>query len=310
MISQIKVIPGHIPALTWVSILLQKLLQTNCMRKLLVNKTRQTDYLFNSAYLELLGERKSLVIFLFHVIFRDENEARANIVQPPQGITLEHFSQFIEYYQSHNYVFVSPDDILDGLDSSRNYALITFDDGYAGVYEHGLRILMEYEYPSTIYLTTDAIGGSSARNSSEFPGLYPGERMLTWPQVRELSRNGFTPGGHMKQHLDITTCNPDAATEQLVGSKAEIEQRIGVPCASFAYPWGRYDTRSKKLVAGAGYRNAVTAIHGPVRPHEDLFAIPRIDIRRDYSRSDFEASLRGDWDFLGWYQQLRRKVYG
>jgi len=131
------------------------------MKTAVVNKIRQTDYLFNSAYLNLWGEKKSLIIFLFHVIFRDENEGRSNTVEPPQGMTLRHFCQFVEYYQDHYYTFISPDDILNGLDSNKNYALITFDDGYYNN-QYVLPVLKQYKIPALFFISTDYVKNNKA----------------------------------------------------------------------------------------------------------------------------------------------------
>lgn len=126
------------------------------MKTAIVNKIRETDYLFNSVYLKLFGERKSLIIFLFHAIFRNARECCSNIIQPLQGISLDHFRQCIEYYLSHDYIFVSPDDILKGLDSNQNYALITFDDGYYNN-QHVLPILKQYKIPALFLISTEFV---------------------------------------------------------------------------------------------------------------------------------------------------------
>jgi len=122
----------------------------------LTNKIRQVDYLFNSVYLKSFGEKKSLIIFLFHVLFRDENESCLNAVQPAQGMLLRHFRQFIEYYQRQNYIFISPDDILKGLEDNKNYALITFDDGYYNN-QYALPILKQYKVPALFFISTDYV---------------------------------------------------------------------------------------------------------------------------------------------------------
>lgn len=122
----------------------------------LTNKIRQVDYLFNSVYLKSFGEKKSLIIFLFHVLFRNENESCLNAVQPAQGMLLRHFRQFIEYYQRQDYIFISPDDILKGLDDDKNYALITFDDGYYNN-QYALPILKQYKIPALFFISTDYV---------------------------------------------------------------------------------------------------------------------------------------------------------
>ena len=61
----------------------------------------------------------------------------------------------------------------------------------------------------------------------------------------------------------------------------------------------------RSAVQAAGYRYAAAAVHGAVRTGFDRYAIPRINVQRDYSIADFAAIVRGDWDFLGWWQQLQ-----
>lgn len=131
------------------------------MKTLLANKIRQIDYYFNNAYLRLVGEKKSLIIFLFHVLFRDEKEKQLNIIHPRQGITLSNFQKFIDYYSANDYIFVSPEDILKGLDDGRNYAMITFDDGYYNNI-HSLPILNKYRIPALFFISTDCVTNNKA----------------------------------------------------------------------------------------------------------------------------------------------------
>jgi len=126
------------------------------VKPFLLNKIRHIDYLLSSTCLKLFEEKKSLVIFLFHVLFQDERECHLNAVQPAQGITLRHFRQFIEYYLRHEYTFISPDDVLKGLDDNRNYALITFDDGYYNN-QRALPILKQYKIPALFFISTDYV---------------------------------------------------------------------------------------------------------------------------------------------------------
>jgi len=94
--------------------------------------------------------------FLFHALFNDEKEINSNLVNPRQVITVQKFRNFIEYFMNHDYVFISPNDILKGLKSYKKYALITFDDGYFNN-KHALPILEEYNIPAVFFVSTDHI---------------------------------------------------------------------------------------------------------------------------------------------------------
>lgn len=126
------------------------------MKKTMVRMVRKADCLFNSAYLNLAGENKSLIIFLFHALLRNEEEGRLNIIQPFQGITVGSFRKFVEYFLKQDYTFIPPGDILNGLDKNKNFALITFDDGYYNNHL-ALNILRQYKIPAVFFISADCV---------------------------------------------------------------------------------------------------------------------------------------------------------
>ncbi len=228
------------------------------------------------------------------------------------GLTQASFREQMSYLRDHATV-LGLDALLSGSwpdDRTAIKCAITFDDGYASVYQWAFPILHEFGFPATVYLVADAIGDHQPKCSNEFEGLYPDESMLRWTEVREMQRYGLSFGSHLLHHYDLTSLKDEQARNELEGSKKLIEDRTGETCSSFCYPWGKHDRRSVEAVRNAGYSNAVIAIQGRWKKNQelDLFRVPRADVRRDYSVDDFAAVIRGDWDYLGMVQQLRASV--
>jgi peptidoglycan/xylan/chitin deacetylase (PgdA/CDA1 family) len=182
---------------------------------------------------------------------------------------------------------------------------LTFDDGYASLSDTAAGILSAAGMTATVYLNAGLIKEDARRRSDPVAGHYPDETFLSWTDVGRLREHGWTVGSHGLEHLDLTALTPDRVVSELTLSKAIIEGRTGVPCEHFSYTWGRNDASLRSAVRDAGYRYAAAAKHGPVKREFDPFAIPRINIHRDYTIADFAAIVRGDWDFLGWWQRVK-----
>jgi len=115
-----------------------------------------TDHTLSKIHRGILGEKGALLTFLFHSIFKNEKEMSKNHANPQQNITVKKFEEFIKYYLSKGYIFVSPDDIIKGLNKDRRYILITFDDGY---FNNSLilPVLKKYSVPALFFVSTDHV---------------------------------------------------------------------------------------------------------------------------------------------------------
>ncbi len=86
-----------------------------------------------SALLPLTKEKGALLCFLFHSLFESGEEVRSGVLDPQQGFTVEMFRAFLGHFCQQRYSFVSPGQILGGLQPSEKYILLTFDDGYCNI---------------------------------------------------------------------------------------------------------------------------------------------------------------------------------
>jgi len=184
--------------------------------------------------------------------------------------------------------------------------VISFDDGYASVHDHAAPILAEHGATATVYLNTGWIGDIVRRPSDVNLGHYPQEFFMNWREAEALAKAGWTIGSHGVDHLDLTQQEPTFAERELTDSKHTIQSHLGIPCEHFAYTWGRFTPALVGMVRRAGYRSAVSGLHGGVSHLSDRFALPRIDIRAEYEIQDFANAVTGRWDFLGFKQRLAR----
>lgn len=184
---------------------------------------------------------------------------------------------------------------------------ISFDDGYSSLYDETASILREKNISPIVYLNTDWIAEADCnrRNSVAKLGHYPNEKFLIWKEVQELSNLGWEIGSHGANHLDFTRCKSSLVKNELKKSKIDIEKRLNKTCDHFSYPWGKHRLMVKTIVKELGYKYAVGSCHAPVNNQSNIFALPRINISKNYSFQDFKAIIRGKWDFLGLFQKMK-----
>ena len=92
-----------------------------------------------------------LVVLCQHNIFRTPEEIEQDLAYPQQCLTIDTLRQGIECLIEAGYRFISPLEILTGLDPKGKHALLTFDDGY---YNNTLALpLMErYNVPAIFFV--------------------------------------------------------------------------------------------------------------------------------------------------------------
>jgi peptidoglycan/xylan/chitin deacetylase (PgdA/CDA1 family) len=168
------------------------------------------------------------------------------------------------------------DDHVDDLGSlrhSRSFA-VTFDDGYQDNYIHAAPVLEELGIRATVYLVSSYIDSATpfpwVRPHTPSGGYDAEDLHMTGHQLEDaMSRGVFTYGSHTMTHPRLSALGADRATEEIAGSKAALESRIGVEMKTFCYPAGDFNDETRQIVASAGYRAAVVTPNRAI-PETDL----------------------------------------
>lgn len=102
---------------------------------------------------------------------------------------------------------------------------------------------------------------------------------LTWQQLAALSKSDvFFIGSHAVTHTPLTEIDLQAVSDELVRSKAEIQRRLGVEPALFAYPNGDVNAQIAERVRDAGYAFAFTTELGFVSKRCSRWLLRRINM--------------------------------
>lgn len=182
----------------------------------------------------------------------------------------------IDRLRDRGYRFIGEDDFYDRLaqrspDHSRT-VLLTFDDGYEGVYEMFTEHLAPRGVPVLVFLVSDYIGKENAWDLSLGRRSF---RHLTWDQISRMSQGGAGFGVHGATHSDLTRLPPDALEKEIAGSKRTVSERTGKTVRSFSFPFGRYNDDVKAAVERAGYDGAFSLYPRHSNDHVDRFALRR-----------------------------------
>jgi peptidoglycan/xylan/chitin deacetylase (PgdA/CDA1 family) len=162
--------------------------------------------------------------------------------------------------------------------------VITFDDGYESVYSNALPVLRELNFSATIFLTTGI--DASAEGEARLPSM-EGRLMLSWREIREMQNQAIEFGAHTLTHPDLTTLSRQQIERELGDSKKRIEDALGIEVSSFAYPFGRYDDRSREIAAHY-FANACSDRLGIAQVRSDRYALERVDAYYLRARQAFD----------------------
>lgn len=160
----------------------------------------------------------------------------------------------------------------------RGLAALTFDDGLAGLHQHALPVLVSTGLPATVFLVAETLvpGG---RPVDWIDGLPRGaRRTLTAEQVLDMQQAGITFGSHSYSHRDLRELSDAECEHDLRLSREVLEEVVGRPVRTLAYPRGFHNGRVRAAAQRAGFSYAF-GIDQPTEAR-DRWCIPRIGTYR------------------------------
>lgn len=175
---------------------------------------------------------------------------------------------------------------------SEDAVALTFDDGFRNFATLAMPLLRDHGLPATIFVVSDAVGGTNAWGGREAAGI-PTLPLMDWAGLHEAAAAGFEIGAHTRTHPRLTTLSPSQLDEEVSGSAERIRSELGTRPLRFAYPYGDVNARVA-LVARDTFVQCVTTELRPLADVEDPAFLPRLDAW--YFR---QPTMLEDWGVIG-----------
>ncbi len=210
-----------------------------------------------------------------------------------QKVEIQKFEEQMKYLSDNGYKTLLFEDLDKPLKSKS--VLVTFDDGFKTVYNRAVPVMRKYGIKGNVFLPTKYVEEGD-------------EHFMTWDMLKELcGKNEFSVAAHTHTHKDIRTLDRAAMAKETEQNNSLIYDRLGIKAEGFCMPYGKYDSKSIKLLKELGkYKYIYTSLFGSVSSKNLTDRLlPRIGISNNDTIEIFEQKLNGKLNWKGYLQKVR-----
>jgi peptidoglycan/xylan/chitin deacetylase (PgdA/CDA1 family) len=182
--------------------------------------------------------------------------------------------------------------------------VVTFDDGFLSFRENALPELVKRKIPVVLFVPSRCLG-ERPRFATDY-SIKEKEIVMSAEELLSLPHELVTIGSHYQTHPHLTLIDKNSATDEMVGSRKDLEILLGKPINFLAFPYGEYDDQILELSRQAGYQRVFSAL--PHRNKKDDFLWGRIDTTPHDWLVEFKLKAAGAYRWLPWADFLKRKA--
>jgi peptidoglycan/xylan/chitin deacetylase (PgdA/CDA1 family) len=193
------------------------------------------------------------------------------------SVTPDTFKSHMEYI-ANNHTVLPLTDIVDAIVQHKplpqDAVAITFDDGYANIYENAHPILTKLGFSYAVFINPNEIGVAP--------------KQLTWKEVKIMHDEGVIFANHTLDHLHMLN---DEFTDKdwlervwnnVEAAEKKIESELGISLKYLAYPFGEYNLALAAKLEENGYIG-FGQHSGAVGETSNLQALPRFPAAGPYA---------------------------
>ena len=183
-------------------------------------------------------------IFIYHDIVSDESEIEYEYMQT----TYKTFEKQIAGLKGLGYNFITYEDLklYDKGEKAlpKKSCILTFDDGWDGVYTYAYPIIKKYNIPATSFIVNYLVGA---------------EGYFTWEQAKEMNESGLVEiASHSMDHEKFDKKTVEEAVNDINLSYKQIMDEVDISEKIFTYPCGVYTEEQVETLRSEGYIQNLT----------------------------------------------------
>lgn len=222
-----------------------------------------------------IGEKNlQIPIFVYHDIVEDESQIQFDYMQT----TYDTFKNQINGLMKLGYKPISYQDLEDYKNGKKAIPkwsfVITFDDGYTGVYKYAYQFAKEKNIPMTSFINNNCVGTE--------------EVFYDWNQAKEMEESGLISiYSHGLTHARYNEQTPQKLVEDTNKSYEEINEKLGDnKLKVFTYPYGLHTEEERAALWDNGYIQNLTDNRVNLSKELDLSGL-----HREYPLSDSVSKI-------------------
>lgn len=167
--------------------------------------------------------------------------------------------------------------------------VVTVDDGYRDFHDTVLPLLVRYRVPTLLYLATGLVAGEGAGPDDP--------EALTWSQLAEAVSTGLVGvGAHTHGHTDLSRATEQVCRDEMARSRELVEDRLGVACRHFAYPWAVASPTADRVARELFDTAALDAWRSNRAGAVDPWRLGRTPVLASDGMAFFKAKVKGRLD--------------
>ena len=179
-------------------------------------------------------------ILLYHHIGLPSSPAASTYYAPPEDFEMQ-MKALRDWGYSSISISQLVEAILYGARLPNRPVVITFDDGDLDVFTNAYPLMQKYGFSGVVYIVVNFLYADG------YMGI---------DQIKEMAAAGWEVGSHSMTHAHLPY-DHDRLNFEIAQSRNDLQEALGVPVMSFAYPFGETDKVVSQQVQSYGYTSAV-----------------------------------------------------